>query len=178
MTRVVATTVAVGTALVLAVVACVTKDLVVGDDLQLDGAPAPQPEGSSPESAPPSDGGEPTTDGGPTTCGVSGTCIDASEPCKQIATDGTCPSPSQICCASTCPQIPVPDPSACDGDASLALYDSSKCVVGYACPPVGCVDAGAHCVPLAPGTCPSAKIALGEYTCGPKLTLGLECCLP
>jgi hypothetical protein len=128
--------------------ACASTDIVIGDDTSV--SPA-------------------ETDGG----------LDASAP--DVAPDVT-PGPDGSPAdakpdAPECPTLSPPAPGFCDGGPVAPKYGVDGCIVGYACAPILCADAGGQCVAVAPGTCASNHVGdATKYSCGGGL--GTMCCLP
>jgi hypothetical protein len=179
----------VGVVLAAAALACSAGDLVVGDDSALEPGPGldaaerdgASPDGAIPDGAPPPDAGQDgeLPDATPGVCNGSGqTCLAQGAPCYERAKgDPACPNASDFCCEVPCPTLSPPAPSFCDGGPYAARYSPGGCIIGYACAPVACADAGGTCVGLAPGSCPSNRYGdASKYSCGGGI--GTGCCLP
>lgn len=169
-------------------VACGSGDLVVGDDSRddsrVDGASGDG--GSGPDGNPPNDDDgashDAGNDGPAGSCSAApngpGTCLPNGTACRQADTTGlTCPTTGAFCCVQPCPELAQPPPGFCDGGPSAPVYDTKACVVGFACAPVACADAGGACVALTPGSCATGHTGdATKYSCGPGI--GVMCCLP
>lgn len=133
---------------VLAVGACSSSDLLVGDDARDAADGSVSDTSARPDSSPP----VPPTDA----------ATDAGE---DAAPD------------VSCPELQQPPPTFCDGGPFAPLYSSNGCINGFACAPLLCVAAGGACVALSPGSCKTNHVGdATKYSCGGGL--GVMCCLP
>lgn len=172
-----------GTLAALAMFACGTGDLVVGDDARFDASP---PEGgSAPDATTPDekDGSveDSAADAPVVACsaapGGPGTCLPTGSACSKADTSLTCPSAGTFCCTSSCPVLSPPAPGFCDGGPTATKYTANGCVAGFACAPIACTSAGGTCVGVAPGSCTTGNVGdAAKYSCGGGL--GVMCCLP
>jgi len=108
---------------------------------------------------------------------VSDTSVrpDALPPGPQpdAANDGAVDAPGD----ASCPELVPPAPGFCDGGPYAPRYAANGCIVGFACAPLLCVDAGGTCVALSPGSCATNHFGdATKYTCG--VGIGTACCLP
>jgi hypothetical protein len=111
--------------------------------------------------------------------------IDGATPDTSVVPDGA-PGPlpdaakdtgADVRADVTCPELIQPPPGFCDSGPFAPKYDTNACIVGFACAPVDCLEAGGKCVGLAPGSCASNHFGdAAKYSCGAGI--GVGCCLP
>ena len=176
---------AIGASMLVLLVACESSDLVIGDDTQpteAEDSGNPMSSGGPADANPQNDSGtkDVANDAPPSACATGGgTCLASGTKCRGLNEAGaTCSNAGDFCCQETCPTLSPPSPSFCDGGPIAAKYDSFGCVVGYACGPIECAEAGGACVGIAPVSCPAPKKwgTTDKYSCGPGI--GSGCCLP
>ena len=168
----------------VAIGACGTGDLLVGDDSRDDRA-TPS-EGGDERDASARDADNSTddgsgNDGAATACSAApvgpGRCLPDASACRVADKALTCPAAGTYCCLQECPSIAQPPPGFCEAGSPAPTYDKNGCIAGFACTPVACATAGGTCVGLAPSACPAGHVGdATQYSCGPGI--GVMCCLP
>ena len=136
------------TVAIVALGACGSSDLLVGDDSR------DVPDGPLADTSIPPDG--------------------SPFPLPDAAEDTGVDAPSSD---ASCPVLVQPAPGFCDGGPYAPTYNAKGCINGFACTPVLCVDAGGTCVGLSPGSCATNHFGdATKYSCGGGI--GVGCCLP
>lgn len=168
----------------VAVGACGTGDLLVGDDSRDDGAVpsegGDERDASAPDAEASTNDGS-TNDGAVTACSAApagpGTCLPDASACRVADKALTCPAAGTYCCLQECPSLTQPPPGFCDAGNPAPTYDKNGCINGFGCTPVACAAAGGSCVALVPGGCPTGHVGSATlYSCGSGI--GVMCCLP
>lgn len=165
----------------VAIGACGSGDLIVGDDSRDDGAPPSEGGDDRDASTPDADGSTNDgsgDDGAATACSAApGTCVPDASGCRVANEALTCPAAGTFCCLQECPSISQPPPGFCEAGNPAPIYDKGACITGFACTPVACATAGGTCVAVVPGACTTGHVGdATQYSCGPGI--GVMCCLP